>query len=48
MDNAYVIEEEKLVLYFIDVCIYMYVSYQQKRLCLNSVWLIEAQYELIA
>lgn len=36
------------VLYFIDVCIYMYVSFQQKKLCLNSVWLIVAQYESTA
>lgn len=36
------------VLYFIDVCIYVHVSFQQKELCLNSVWLIVAQYESTA
>lgn len=39
----YAIAKEKLVLYFIDVYIYMYVSYQKKKLCLNSNWLIAAQ-----
>lgn len=40
----YVSEKEKIILYFIEVCI----SQQQKKLCLNSFWFIAAQYELMA